>query len=215
MRFKLFACEIFRREIASILTEVPPAIEIDVEFLPQALHAVGRVRMSKRLLEAAASVDEDRYDAVLLCYGLCSGGVAGLFARKIPLVIPKAHDCITLFLGSRERYMDYFLNNGGTYFVTTGWLEQDGGLNNFGTEIMPYYSKLAFIETGIEPDSSFEQSTAEIAEKRGWQFEKISGNLSLIRRLLCGEWDSDFLIVPPGEKIQYAYDEDVVACGLR
>ncbi|MDR0522165.1 MAG: DUF1638 domain-containing protein [Planctomycetaceae bacterium] len=211
MNCKLFACEIFRREIESVLTEVSCRIphSIDAEFLPQSLHSAGRVRMSKRLHEAVASVNEENYGAVLLCYGLCSGGIAGLSTKKIPLVVPKAHDCITLFLGSRERYMDYFLQNGGTYFITAGWVEQDRGLQ-FGTEIMPHYSKLMFIETGLEPDGSFEHHTAEIAGRRGWQFEKVRGDLSLIRRLIAGDWNSDFLIVPPGNKIQYAYDDEVI-----
>ena len=59
--------------------------------------------MSARLGEILASVDESKYEAILLGYGLCSNGLVGLTARSIPLVIP-VHDCITLFLGSKEQY---------------------------------------------------------------------------------------------------------------
>jgi hypothetical protein len=65
------------------------------------------------------------FDAVALAYGLCSNGTVGLRARNVPVVLPRAHDCITLFLGSRRRYDDYISRHPGTYFVTTGWKEHD------------------------------------------------------------------------------------------
>ena len=207
MRFKLLACEILRREIDSLTVDSPH--HIDVEFLPTELHVIGRVRMKNRLSEYLAAVNESEYDALLLGYALCSGGIAGLSAGTIPLVVPRAHDCITFFLGSRAKYQDYFFANGGTYFMTTGWFEQDNALN-YGIDMMPFYSKLAFIETGIEPDGSFEQRARDVAKERHWEFEKITGDLSLLRRLIGGDWDDDFLIVPPGKHIQAAYNDGVI-----
>jgi len=207
MRLKLLACEILRREIDSLTADSPH--HIDVEFLPQELHVIGRVRMKNRLSEHLAAVNEDSYDALLLGYALCSGGIAGLSAGTIPLIVPRAHDCITFFLGSRERYQHYFFANGGTYFLTTGWFEQDNVLNH-GTEMMPFYSKLAFIETGIEPDGTLEQRARDIAQERHWEFEKLTGDLSLLQRLIGGDWNDDFLIVPPGKRIQAAYNDDVI-----
>ena len=207
MRLKLLACEILNREIASLIPGSPH--QIDVEFLPQQLHAAGRVRMKNRLSEYLAAVDEYLYDAILLGYALCSGGIAGLAANKIPLVVPRAHDCITLFLGSRKRYDEYFFANGGTYYLTTGWFEQDNAISS-EVDMMPFYTKLAFIETGTEPDDSFEQRAREIAEARQWQYEKIIGDLSLLQRLINGNWNEDFLVVPPGEKIRQSYDDAVI-----
>jgi hypothetical protein len=68
---------------------------------------------------------------VLLGYGLCSNGLVGLTAPGIPLVIPRAHDCITLFLGSKERYLDCFQAHTGVYFKTSGWIERGEGLNQY------------------------------------------------------------------------------------
>ena len=81
------------------------------------------------LAEALAAVDESRYEAVLFGYGLCSNGLVGLTARNVPLVLPRAHDCITLFLGGKERYLEYFHAHPGVYFKTTGWIERGEGLN--------------------------------------------------------------------------------------
>ena len=47
------------------------------------------------------------------------------------LVVPRAHDCITLFLGSKERYLDYFQTHPGVYFKTSGWIERGEGLTQY------------------------------------------------------------------------------------
>lgn len=127
MRLKLIACEILYREVCAAVAR--SVNQVDVEFLPKGLHDIGQAGMSQRLTETLAQVDESRYEAVLFGYGLCSNGVVGLGARSIPLVIPRAHDCITLFLGSKERYLDYFQAHPGVYFQTTGWLERGDHLH--------------------------------------------------------------------------------------
>ena len=32
----------------------------------------------------------------------------------------------------------------------------------------------------------------------------------LVRRLLAGDWDRDFLVVRPGERVAMSYDDDVL-----
>ena len=61
-----------------------------------------------------------KYDAILIGYALCSNGVVGLTSRRIPLVIPRGHDCITLLLGSKELYRDYFDSHRGIYWYSSG-----------------------------------------------------------------------------------------------
>lgn len=122
VRLKLIACEILFRELCALAARSPH--QVDVEFLPKGLHDVGQAAMSERLGEVLAGVDPSRYDAVLLGYALCSNGIVGLRARDVPLVVPRAHDCITLFFGNKERYLAYFQEHSGTYFKTTGWIER-------------------------------------------------------------------------------------------
>jgi hypothetical protein len=132
MRLKLVACEIMFRELCTAAARSTNMV--DIEFLPKGLHDIGREGMSGRLAQALAGIDESRYEAVLLGYGLCSNGLVGLEARSIPLVIPRAHDCITLFLGSKERYLQYFQGNPGVYFKTSGWIERGNGLLQAGQD---------------------------------------------------------------------------------
>jgi len=122
MRFKLIACEVMYRELCHEAARSPHTV--DVEFLPKGLHDIGTAGMRERLQGVIDSVPSGSCDAILLGYGLCNNGTAGLEARGVPLVLPRAHDCITLFFGSRERYLDYFKDNAGTYFLTTGWVER-------------------------------------------------------------------------------------------
>jgi hypothetical protein len=122
MRLKLISCEVFTRELCDAAAR--SVHQVDLQFLPKGLHDIGCSGMRERLQAAIDSVDTTLFDMILLGYGLCNNGIAGLVARSVPLVVPRAHDCMTLFFGSRERYEEYFRQNPGTYFLTTGWIER-------------------------------------------------------------------------------------------
>lgn len=95
---------------------------VDLEFLTQGYHdnpEIGRARLQEKI----DSLPQGRYDAVLLVYALCNNMLVGLRAQDIPVVIPRAHDCITFFMGSKDRYARYFRQHPGTYYYTSGWLE--------------------------------------------------------------------------------------------
>jgi hypothetical protein len=227
VRLKLISCEVLYREMCAAVARSPH--QVDLEFLPKGLHDLGGPAMRARLQEAADRVDATRYEAVLLGYALCGNGVAGLVSRNLPLVIPRAHDCIALLMGGRDRYRIYFENHPGVFFRSTGWLERGQDLDQAALLIARYgedngrylfeqfngyqrnYRKLAYIATGLEPDGSFEQQAREEAARRGWQFEIIRGDLRLFERLVAGDWDeNDFLVVPPGWRVKPTYDRGII-----
>jgi hypothetical protein len=123
-RFHLIACEILFREVCFCAAKCRNVI--DITFMPKKLHGLGESKMSAALQRQIDQVEAEKYDAILLCYGLCNYGVRNLHS-KIPLVIPRAHDCITLLMGSKDKYKDYFDKNPGTYFHSPGWIERDSG----------------------------------------------------------------------------------------
>ncbi len=240
MNLKLLSCEVFYREVCALVARSPN--RVDVEFLSKDMHDDAR-EMREGLQVALRQTAGQGYEAVLLAYGLCGNGIAGLRANDAPLVVPRAHDCITLFMGSTSRYVDYFENHPGVYFRTTGWLERGGnpGVINqlslgskialpsyeelvarYGEDNAQYlmdelgdpakhYRQMTFIETGVEPDSSFEQRARAEADRRGWEFEKLPGDLGLLQRLINGPWDeSEFLVVPPGRAIAGCYDDQII-----
>jgi hypothetical protein len=122
MRLKLICCEVFYREMCETIAHSPH--QVDVEFLPKGLHDIGCAGMQERLQAVIGNVQEATYDRILLGYGLCNNGILGITARTIPIVVPRAHDCMAVFFGSRRRYEAYFDKFPGTYFLTTGWIER-------------------------------------------------------------------------------------------
>ncbi len=120
MFLKVIACEIAFREICHLAAKSPHLL--DLEFLTQGYHDIpgtGRAELQKRI----DAIPAGKYDAIILGYGLCSNILAGLRAGQTQLVVPRAHDCITFFLGSRTRYQQMFDSRPGTYYYTSGWLE--------------------------------------------------------------------------------------------
>ena len=237
MRCLLVGCEVLLRELADAIARSPHTI--DVEFLPKGLHDLGGARMRQALQAAVDQADPARHEAVLMGYALCGNGLHGLEARRVTLVAPRAHDCIALLLGSRQRYDTYFHAHEGVYFRSTGWLERgrdieqlarDAGTDftladliaKYGDDNGRYlydelrryersYRQLTFIETGLECDGRFEQQARAEAAEKSWQFEKIRGDLGLYRKLVGGDWDpAEFLVVEPGGRIVASYDEDII-----
>lgn len=246
MKICAISCDVFYRELCHLVSKSPH--RVDLCFLPKGLHDLPAAQMRERLQAKVDELDGGGYDAILLGYGLCNNGLHGIVARTVPLVLPRAHDCMTLFFGSRERYLDYFWKNPGVYFKTSGWIERGepegdlrqasiGHLNGmdksfedlvaeYGEDNALYlyetlvesqvkaYRQFTFIEMGVEPDDRFERIAREQARDRGWAFEKVRGSLTLLERLVHGDWDAkDFLVVEPGRRILARYDEGVVAAG--
>lgn len=125
-KWKFIGCEIIYREACRLVADAPA--RIDAEFLPKALHDQETSQMVAEIQSRIDAVDPDQgYQAILLGYARCNDGVAGLQARSLPLIIPRAHDCITFFFGSREAYKQEFDACPGTYYMTTGWCERNQG----------------------------------------------------------------------------------------
>ena len=117
MYYKLLGCKIIEREIASLTYNCQNIIDVTtirkkLHDTPQKLHDILQAEID--LIDAnqhcySNDTSINDYDAILLAYGLCSNVVTGLSSQKYPLVIPKAHDCVTLMLGSKESYLDYYM----------------------------------------------------------------------------------------------------------
>ena len=192
MRLKLISCEIFYREMCTAVAR--SRNQVDVEFLSKGLHDIGNPGMGQRIGAALERVDEANYDAVLLGYGLCNNGLVGLAARSIPLVVPRAHDCITLFLGSKDRYTDYFNGHPGVYFKTTGWIER-----NEGGDLR---------QLSIQRQSGMDMSYDELVAKYGednakFLFEQLGGGTRNYGQLTFIEMG----VEPDGSFEQRARDE--------
>jgi hypothetical protein len=243
MRLKLISCEVLTREIDDVVSRSPHSV--DSEILVMGLHDLG-VEMRPHIQERIDAVDGVGFDAILLGYALCGRGTEGLRARKTQLVLPRAHDCIGLLMGSRHDYQVYFENHPGVYYRSPGWIEyqkpgqtlvpafpskdnkigerrsleefiaqygEDNGTflyEQFGA-FRSNYTGLTYISTGVGPEEAFRKQALDEAAKEKWTFEEIKGSLSLLERLVNGDWDAtDFLIVPPGATIRCTLGDSIV-----
>jgi hypothetical protein len=123
MYLKLLSCDVLARP-AYYCAAFSPHI-IDIELLQKGLHTKPE-NLRTELANRLTKIEPGQYDAILLGYGLCSNSIAGLCSPHTPIVVPRAHDCITLFLGSCERYASEFRANPGTYWYTPDYLERGG-----------------------------------------------------------------------------------------
>lgn len=243
--FKVLSCKIFQRELAQVLLSCPNAL--DITFMRQDLHmrpALLREALQKEidLIESGNDLhtNETRIDnpeAILLGYGLCSNALAGITSRRLPLVIPRAHDCITCLMGSKEAYADYFETIKGSFFYSRGWLELgleigqsdlerkrneyterfEGDedtveyLLEMDKEMLKHYQYITYITwPGISGNDDLE-TAHRLASNAGMKLLRYEGSNRLMADLVNGNWnEEDFLILQPGQTLQPSFDSGII-----
>lgn len=170
-------------------------------------------------LQEAIDSSEPDIETVLLGYGLCSRAVAGLKSDKCTLVIPRIDDCIGIFLGSLDAYNHQHSTQPGTYYLTKGWIEAGDNpseqrraiIEKYGEEkakdlfkiMLKNYTRLVFINTGNYGIESYRERSKDAAKELNLRYEEIKGSNALIKKLLLGPWDGEFIIVPPGKALSF------------
>ena len=245
MRLKCVACDVLARPV--YFSAARSSQIVDVTLHRFGLHLTpGKLRETLQT-EIDSVGSAGIYDAVLLAYGLCGKAIEGLRAGAVPLVIPRAHDCITLFLGGRTRYSHEFNDCPGTYWYVRDFIERgdtgEGALSigantlsdsetiyaeyvekygkdnaDYLLEVMDawqaHYERAVYIDlntgSGVQaPGRAAERAEADAA-KHGWRFERMAGDLVLIKRLLEGDWADDFLILQPGEQVVMSDGDEII-----
>ena len=250
MRLKLIACKALFRELSYVAAVSKNMV--DITWLRQGYHSEPetlRTLLQKEIDAIEEGTDPCSYrirgryegdepkdfDAILLGYGLCSNATAGVSARDHRLVIPRAHDCITLFLGSKERYADCFKTIPGCYWYTASWIENGGvpgkerqerarrryEAMGYDEETIEYlleatdglknYHNAAYVKMPFGDNERYSAETKASADYFGWDYHELAGDLSLIERFIAGDWnDEDFLVLEPGETAAQSVDGRII-----
>ena len=226
MRFKLLCCDVLTRETAHCIARTPHTI--CPAFTPKGEHNVPnqlRGLLQKQIDEA--ETDDCVYDAILMAYGLCGNSTAGLEARSFPLVLPRAHDCTTLFLGSKAAFIEHFGDNPSRGWASIGYSERGDELFSDGatrdlTGMIPSYQALVdqygeenakYLWDSLHPEAHSEElifidlpetrmptlkeRIRKVAEEQGKRLREIPGSLRLIEGLLSGHWPAEDFLVVP------------------
>lgn len=226
MLLKLICCNVFQREASWCIARSPHII--DPEYTELGEHS--RSDSLRQLLQSridAAEASSKAYDAVLLLFGLCGNATVGLQARSRPLVIPRAHDCCTILLGSRGRFVEHFASAPSTPFSSAGYLErgdyflrtaEDGAtsvkngdafkamVEQYGEEdakfiweqMHPQHDhKAVFIELPQTRHLGYAQKFEAKAQAAGKECMQLDGDIRLIENLLSGQWDQKEYLTVP------------------
>ena len=152
MRLYAVACDVLARPVYLCAARSPHVV--DLRLFERGLHDEPKT-LRERLQEAIDTAPSNA-DAVVLGYGLCGGAAAGIVARDKPVVLPRAHDCITLFLGTRERYLEEHAKV-ATYWYVADQLERKDG----------YRGTVGGLAVGADTDADIEATRAEYVTKYG------------------------------------------------
>jgi len=119
----VIACGVMEWNIGEVEKRIPGTRFVN-HILPAQLHEnPGRLR---ELLQA--KIEELEQEAglagIVIGFGRCGRGTIGVISRRAPLVLPRVHDCIGLYLGSHSRYMQEFQRSPGTRYLTRGWYDK-------------------------------------------------------------------------------------------
>lgn len=206
----IIACSIMKGELVHVQTD-----GVSFVFLEQSLHRTPQ-KMKDAIQDEIHKLEGWDGDLILLSYGLCSNGIVGVQAKGHPIVIPRVHDCITLFLGSRERYFHEHNQEPGTYYLTGGWIEEKKSplgiyeeySQRYGQktaewvikEELKNYTRIALVESELGLSESHREHARQNARFLNLRYEEIRGSLDFFRKMIHGPWDQDFILLKPGEE---------------
>jgi hypothetical protein len=232
-RTAVIACAVLEDEVRAFAAGLPHITSLT--FLPQGLHNEPP-RLNTTVAATVAAIEaEGRAEAIALVYGVCSRGIEAIPLRRCRLVVPRAHDCITLFLGSKERYQQFQNENPAIYWYSPGWNKchaapgpdrfarlRDDFLKKFPEdeadyliemekELHAHYTTAAYVDLGVGDAAANIAYTRRCACWMGWDFRHVQGDPRLLRDLLAGRWDDDrFLVVQPRQFVQLSIDDRVI-----
>lgn len=211
----IIACRVMKPEMDTLTAD---RNGIEIRYLDQNMHE--KPDQMPAVIQAEIGAVAAYAGQIILGYGLCSNGIAGVKAPRQGLIVPRVHDCIALFLGSRAAYETVFYEHPGTYYLTPGWVEERKdplGIMEFtyqpkmGREMAEWgikeelknYTRFAMIDTqsaDMEPLRKIARENARFLDK---QYVEITGKKEFFERILFGPYpDEDFIHLQPGEVMQ-------------
>jgi hypothetical protein len=209
----VIACRVIQAELDEARAGDP---DIEIVYLDQMLHRTPG-KMAGLVQEQIDRVS-GYADQIILGYGLCSNGIVGVRAARQGLIVPRAHDCIALLMGSCATHAACFSERPGTYYLSRGWVAErkdplgvtdEEYTERVGRETaiwvmkeeLKHYTHITLIRSG-NIDGGLVERARQNAEFFGKQYDEIWGGMDYFRKIVGGPYDrADFFIIPPGAGI--------------
>jgi len=155
---------------------------------------------------------------IIFAMGFCGKGLQGLVSQSTRMVFPRVDDCISLFLNfgcSREE----ICRDAHAFYFTRGWLCHNNPIldgyeistKRYGPErayqllkaTMAAFQRITLIDTGAYDLLGAQSQTEVLAEDLKLEHSVVPGSVWLLERLFAGPWDSEIVVIPPGEPITF------------
>lgn len=217
----IIACRVMQEHLQQLLPEGTA-----VTYLEITLHNTPK-KLAAALQQEIDAITQP--SIVVVGYGLCGNGLLGVKSGPHTLIIPRTHDCVAIFLGSHQRYVQRFFANPNTYYLTRGWLDaKDEPLQDYIDYVRDYdeetadylvemkyrhYRKLCMVgysQQELEECRPMAMRVAEFCAKRwNMEYEEVIGSTSLLEALIgmperLGSENSEFVVLQPGGEIEVA-----------
>lgn len=214
----IIACRVMQEHLQKLLPQDTPVTYMDIT-----LH-----NTPKKLAQALqAEIDAiAQPSTIIVGYGLCGNGLLGVKSGPHTLIVPRTHDCVAIFLGSHQRYVQRFFANPNTYYLTRGWLDaKDEPLQDYLDYVRDYdeetadylvemkyrhYRKLTmvgFSQEELDECRPMALRVAEFCKRWNMEYEEIIGSTALLESMLkmpgkIGASNAEFVVLKPGEEIR-------------
>jgi len=240
MRLKLLCCEIFCREVCQLVAESPNTIDVEFlpKGLHDLGSERMVARLQERIDAVPAGVHEAVLLGYALCnngiVGLRARAARLVIPRGHDCIAVflgdrrKYLDYFNAHPGTYYRTTGWCEREDAST-VGEATVQQKLGLNfryqelveKFGEDNANYimatmgdftanYNRVAYISMGLACEEPFRRRAVKEAEDKGWTYDEIEGSMELLRKLIDGTWDEDFLLVEPGHTVAASHDEGVI-----
>ena len=207
----LISCAMLADEVNHILKQTNTALP--VIWIERGLH--NTPKKLNQLLQTHIDQLQDQ-DEILLTFGLCGNGTAGLVSKHTLLRIPRFDDCINQLLCSQPR-TERRQTETDSIYLTRGWtLDKEAILQQYRLLSEQYdpdmrdlifqtmyagYHTLTIIDTGCYDLKPVKQYAEKASAYLGFNCKTVPGNISTLEHLICGTEDPNILTLAPGEPI--------------
>ncbi|MEL7610857.1 MAG: DUF1638 domain-containing protein [Bacillota bacterium] len=206
----VIACEMLEDEIREAMRQT--GRDLPISWIDRGLHEYPE-RLREMLLTRIKEAGD--VDVIMLTFALCGGALSGIYSERAKLVIPLFDDCIHMLkspcTGNRGEV------DCRTLYFTGGWLKSERFIykdylkccERYGKktaqrvyrEILKNYRTFELMDTQSYALEAFLPQAETAADELKLTLETGTGSLRVLKKLFSGDWDEEFLVVQPGERI--------------
>ena len=204
--YKVIACGIFKPYIEKFDIEKDQYqfvyLQVQQHNYPQKLS-----RLIQNEIDISKGVDK-----IIVLYGICGGALLSICSRDIPVVVVKVHDCMSILLGSKQKY-EQLTNNNKSIRWSCYSLKQENYTNDnlhdweekYDQETIEYLKSVLLPETDVYISFHWpEEKKYVINEKR-----IIDGSLTFLKDILSLT-SQDIETIYPSQTMKFSFDEDLI-----